>query len=129
MTYVTDPIGDLLTRMRNAQAVGKKTCSAPHSYIKRQLCEILKAGGWIANVEETGEAPKLQILVTFAEDKPSLTLARMSTPGRRLYTDYRSLKPVLRGFGTAILTTSKGLMTDKEARAQKLGGEILCTVS
>ena len=129
MTYVTDPIGDLLTRMRNAQAVGKKSCSAPHSHLKKKLCDILKSEGWIADVEEAGEVPKREIVVTFTEEKPALTLARTSKPGRRVYSDYKSLKPILRRFGIAILTTSHGLMTDKEARKQKLGGEVLCTVS
>ena len=129
MTYVTDPIGDLLTRIRNAQAVGKSSCTAPHSRMKKQLCDILKKEGWIADVEVEGEEPKLQVVVTFAEDKPALTLTRTSKPGRRVYSGCESLKPVLRGFGIAILTTSKGLMTDKESREQKIGGEVLCTIS
>lgn len=129
MTYVTDPIGDILTRMRNAQAVNQKGCKAPHSRMKEQLCNILKEEGWISDVQVEGEAPKLQLVVTFAEDKPSLTIKRTSKPGRRVYSGYNDLKPILRGFGMSILTTSEGIMTDKEANKRKLGGEVLCTIS
>jgi small subunit ribosomal protein S8 len=97
--------------------------------MKTQLCEILKSEGWIADVQVEGEEPKQQVVVTFAAEKPVLTLSRTSKPGRRVYSNYKDLKPVLRGFGMAILTTSEGIMTDKEARKRKLGGEVLCTVS
>ena len=129
MTYVTDPIGDLLTRMRNAQAANHTTCSAPHSRLKKQLCDILKAEGWIADVQVEGEAPKQHLVIAFVEGKPRLTLARVSKPGRRAYKGYEDLKPVLRGFGMAVLTTSEGLLTDKEARKRKLGGGVICTIS
>lgn len=76
-----------------------------------------------------GEEPRRRLLVTFAEEKPELTVARVSRPGRRVYSGYGDLKPVLRGFGMAILSTSEGLMTDREARKRKLGGEVLCTIS
>jgi len=129
MTYVTDPIGDLLTRMRNAQHVKHTQCRAPWSRIKQELCELLKKEGWIADMQVVGEAPKQEIEVTFVEDKPALTLKRVSKPGRRVYAGTGELKPVLHGFGIAILTTSQGLMTDVEARKQKIGGEVLCTLS
>jgi len=129
MTYVTDPIGDILTRIRNAQAANHKACRAPHSRVKEQLCNLLKTEGWIADVQVEGEAPKLQLVVTFAKEKPALTIKRTSKPGRRVYSGYDELKPILRGFGMAILTTSEGIMTDKEAQKRKLGGEVLCTVS
>ncbi|PIQ75871.1 30S ribosomal protein S8 [Candidatus Peregrinibacteria bacterium CG_4_9_14_3_um_filter_49_12] len=129
MTYVTDPIGDFLTRMRNAQAARHSTCSAPYSRMKLELGEILKKEGWLADVQVEGEVPKQQVTVTFVEEKPRLTLKRLSKPGRRLYMGHGDLKPVLRGFGIAILTTSEGLMTDVEARKRKLGGEVLCTIS
>ncbi len=129
MTYVTDPIGDLLTRMRNAQSARRDTCKAPHSKLKLALCELLKREGWIQDVKVIGEEPKLTIEVTFIPGKRRLVLERVSKPGRRLYTSASELKPVLRGFGQAILTTSQGLITDKEAKEKKIGGEYLCTIS
>jgi small subunit ribosomal protein S8 len=129
MSPVTDPIGDLLTRIRNAQAAKRDSCTVPHSRLKLELLHLLRQEGWIAGVSVEGEAPKQQIVVAFSSEKPMVTLKRVSTPGRRVYSGSRELKPVIRGFGIAILTTSKGLMTDKEARKQKIGGEILCTVS
>ena len=128
MPFLTDPIGDLLTRMRNAQSARRSTCRAPLSGLKLELCEVLKRDGWIQNVTVTGEAPKQELEVTFAADK-KLTLKRVSRPGQRVYSKSIELKPVLRGYGVAILTTSKGLMTDTEARKQKVGGEVLCTIA
>lgn len=128
MTYVTDPIGDLLTRMRNAQAARRKNCSAPLSRLKLELCELLKREGWLEKVEVIGEAPKQDVRVTFVEGK-KLLLKRVSTPGRRHYAKSTDLMPILRGYGQAILTTSQGLMTDGEARKKNIGGEILCTIA
>ncbi len=128
MTMLNDPIGDLLTRMRNAQHARKNSCSAPLSKIKLQLCEILKREGYIENVEVVGDAPKQDLTVTFVPGK-IIEVKRISKPGRRSYEATANLKPVLNGYGMAIITTSKGLLTDKEARAQKVGGEVLCTVS
>ncbi len=129
MVIVNDPIGDLLTRMRNAQHARRPTCRAPWSKIKQQLLELLKSEGWIADVVVVGDEPKQDLEVTFNPDKPPLQLKRVSKPGRRAYSASVDMKPVLQGFGAAILTTSKGLLTDKEARKQKVGGEVLCTIS
>ena len=129
MPYLTDPIGDLVTRMRNAQMARRAACRAPWSKIKQELCEVLKREGWIADVRVVGDAPKQEIEVAFLPTKQRLTLKRISTPGRRVYAKSAELKPILRGYGAAILTTSEGLMTDGEARKRKLGGEVLCTVS
>ncbi len=128
MSFVNDPIGDFLTRMRNAQAARRKTCRAPLSRLKKELCDLLVREGWLQSVEVLGDAPKQEIEVTFVAGK-TLTLTRKSTPGRRLYARVQDLHPVLRGYGQAILTTSQGLMTDEEARTKKVGGELLCTVS
>jgi len=128
MTVVTDPIGDLLTRMRNAQGARRGTCSAPWSRIKQELCELLKKEGWLQDVRVTGEAPKQDLEVEFVPGK-TLTLARVSTPGRRVYAKAGDLKSVLRGYGIAVITTSEGLLTDTEARKRNVGGEILCTVA
>jgi small subunit ribosomal protein S8 len=128
MTFVNDPIGDLLTRIRNAQAARRLTTNAPWSRIKEELCELLKKGGWIDNVEVTDNEGKKNIEITFTPGK-KLELKRISKPGRRLYGKAAALKPVLRGYGIAILTTSEGLLTDIEARKRNVGGEILCTVA
>lgn len=128
MTYVTDPIGDLLTRMRNAQSARKKTCQAPWSRMKQELCELLKREGWIEDVAVVGEEPKLSVEITFVPGK-QLTLERISTPGRRVYSKSVDIRRVLRGYGHAIITTSEGLLTDVEARKRKIGGEVLCTIS
>ena len=127
-TVVNDPIGDLLTRIRNAQKANRASCRAPWSRLKEDLMKLLKKEGWIANYEVTGEKPMQEIEVTFTTDKPALTLKRVSTPGRRSYAGFTELRPVMRGFGVAIITTSHGLMTDKEAKKKKVGGEVLCTI-
>lgn len=128
MSPVTDPIGDLLTRIRNAQAARRARCTAPWSKIKLELCELLRREGWIAAVEVTGEEPKQELLLSFVPGK-TLQLKRESKPGRRLYAKSSELRPVLRGYGIAVLTTSQGLLTDKEARKRKIGGEVLCTIA
>ena len=129
MVIVSDPIGDLITRMRNAQHARRPTCMAPWSKIKQQLCELLKQEGWIAGVAVVGEEPKQDLEITFLPEKSSLTLKRVSKPGRRVYAAASELKPVLQGFGIAVITTSQGLLTDKEARKKRVGGEVLCTIS
>lgn len=129
MTYVTDPIGDLLTRIRNAQRVRHAECRVPWSRAKEQLLSVLKAEGWVADVQTDGEGVAREITVQFSEDRPALELKRVSRPGRRVYVGYQDMKPVLQGYGIAILTTSQGLMTDAEARKRKIGGEVLCTIA
>ena len=128
MTYVTDPIGDLLTRMRNAQAARRLSCVAPWSRIKQELCELFKAEGWIEEVKVVGEIPEKELEITFVPGK-KLAVKRVSRPGRRAYSKSSELRPILRGYGMAILTTSQGLMTDMQARKKKVGGEVLCTIS
>ncbi|MEK7218003.1 MAG: 30S ribosomal protein S8 [Patescibacteria group bacterium] len=128
MPILSDPIGDLLTRMRNAQKARHTSCSAPWSRINEELLTLLKKEGWVAEVRVLGEAPKQEVEVVFDPGK-KLTLQRVSTPGRRVYSGARELKPVLQGYGIAVVTTSHGLLTDKEARKRKVGGEVLCTVS
>lgn len=128
MTIMSDPIGDLLTRMRNAQHARRATCVAPWSRIKQELLELLQKEGFVAEVKVLGDAPKQDVEVTFQADK-KLEIKRVSTPGRRVYVGAAEIQPVLQGFGIAVLTTSKGLMTGKEARKQKIGGELICTIS
>lgn len=129
MTPFTDPIGDLLTRMRNAQKARHTSCRAPWSRIKVELLTLLKREGWIADVRVTGESPRQEVEVTFAAEKPPLQIKRVSTPGQRIYRGSRGVQPVLRGYGIAVLTTSQGLLTDREARKKNVGGEVLCTIS
>lgn len=128
MPLLSDPIGDLLTRMRNAQHARRTSCEAPLSKIKKELCDLLAREGYLEKVEIQGEAPKQNLVVTFIPGK-TLTLKRVSTPGRRAYRSASELEPVLRGYGMAVITTSHGLLTDKEARAKRVGGELLCTIS
>ena len=127
MSHMNDPIGDFLTRMRNAQSAHRDTCVAPFSKLKLALAELLKKEGYLQDVQVIGEEPKTQLEVTFVADK-MVDFERMSKPGRRVYAGNEDLRPVMRGYGMAILTTSQGLMTDTEAREKKVGGEILCTV-
>ncbi|PIR48417.1 30S ribosomal protein S8 [Candidatus Peregrinibacteria bacterium CG10_big_fil_rev_8_21_14_0_10_55_24] len=129
MAFVTDPIGDLLTRMRNAQSAGQTECRAPWSRTKQSLCEILQKEGWIAGVKVEGEALRQNIVVTFSPEKNRLILKRVSKPGRRVYKGVAELKPFLRGYGIAIITTSQGLLTDAQARKKGVGGELLCTIA
>lgn len=129
MPILTDPIGDLLTRIRNAQKARRRSCRAPWSRIKEELLQLLKAEGWIADVRVLGEAPHQEVEVLFASDRPSLTVKRVSKPGRRVYAGSTDVPRVLRGLGVAVLTTSQGLMTDTKAREKKVGGEVLCTIS
>lgn len=129
MVIMNDPIGDLLTRMRNAQAARHVQCAIPWSEKKHILCTVLKAKGWIGEVKVQGEGKTKEILVIFSPEHPHLTLTRVSTPGRRVYKSAKELRPVLRGFGMAILTTNQGILCDRDARTKNVGGEILCTVS
>lgn len=124
---MNDPIGDFLTRMRNAQRVNRDTCLAPFSKLKLALAELLKKEGYLQDVTVVGDEPKTSIEVTFVPGK-TVDFERMSKPGRRVYAGSDDLKPVLRGYGIAVLTTSQGLMTDNDARQKKVGGELLCTV-
>lgn len=125
----TDPIADLLTRMRNAQAVRRESCACPWSRHKEELCNLLKEVGFIGGVSVAGEGKEKMITVTFAPMRQNLTLTRVSKPGRRVYLGKEELKPHLRGYGLSVLSTSKGLMTDKQAKKEGVGGEVLCTVS
>jgi len=126
---VTDPIADLLTRMRNAQHVRHEQCTCPWSRHKEQICEVLKKEGFISGLSVVGEGKDKIITVSFSPDHPELTLTRTSKPGRRVYCGKGEIKPVLRGYGVAVVSTSKGVMTDKEARREGVGGEVLCAVS
>jgi small subunit ribosomal protein S8 len=129
---MTDPISDFLTHLRNASKAGLAQCVSPHSKLKESLAGILKAEGYIRDVatgtDERGHKT-LVITLKYVDSAPVITgIKRTSTPGRRIYSGYAELPRVLNGLGIAIISTSKGLMKDQDARRQKLGGELVCTV-
>ena len=129
---MTDPIGDMLTRIRNAVVAKHATVDVPHSKLKLSLAAILKSEGYVADYDVTGEEPKLFIRITLkypAPRKNSISgLERVSHPGHRKYVAWNEIPRVKNGLGIAILTSSKGILTDRQARRQRVGGEILCTV-
>jgi len=127
-----DPLGDFLTTLRNALHAQKDSCASQWSRLRAEVARILKDEGYIANFEEktTGDGLR-QLVVTlkYVDGAPAITgIQRHSRPGRRLYYGHTEIPRVLGGLGVAILTTSKGLMKDNEARKQKVGGELLCKV-
>jgi len=129
---MTDPISDFLTRLRNASKAGLAECVMPHSKLKESLAGILKAEGFVRDVttgaDERGHKT-LSVTMKYVDSAPVITgLKRSSTPGRRLYTGYTEIPRVLNGLGISIISTSKGLMKDQDARRNKLGGELVCTV-
>ena len=127
---MTDPIADLLTRMRNALLAKHDRLDVPHSRLKRNLCTLFKDEGFIDDFEVVEDPPQNTIRIYLrysAEGVPAVRrLRRVSKPGRRVYRAADNIKPVLNGRGVAIVSTSKGLVTDHQARAQRVGGEILC---
>jgi small subunit ribosomal protein S8 len=129
---MTDPISDFLTHHRNASKAGLAQCVSPHSKLKESLANILKNEGYVRDVATgTDERGHKTVIVTmkYVDSAPVITgLKRSSTPGRRLYTGYADIPRVLNGLGISIISTSKGLLKDQDARRQKLGGELVCTV-
>ena len=127
----TDPIADMLTRMRNALTVKHKTVSVPASKMKVAIAEVLKNEGYINDYTVT-EGAKANIVIDLKygpnNQKVINGLRRISKPGLRIYASYEDLPKVLNGLGIAIVSTSKGLMTDRQAREQKIGGEVLAYV-
>lgn len=126
---VTDPIADLLTRVRNAQHARYPSCRSPWSRHKQEICALLVREGYLAAVHVEGEGKDRELILEFVEGRPPLTLKRLSRPGRRVYRGKSELTRLRPGLGVAIVTTSEGLMTDRQARKRGIGGEVLCTVS
>lgn len=125
---VTDQIGDFIIQIKNAGAVGKAEVSIPFSSFKMAVAEKLKQAGYIANVEKRGKKVKKTLAITlkYAEGKHVVSdVKRVSKPGRRMYVSVSEVHPVRYGKGSLILSTPKGVLTDKEAREQKVGGESL----
>ena len=130
---VTDPIADYLTRLRNAISANHRVVDIPASNIKKEMTKILFEKGYILNYKFEEEGPQGSIKIALKYDKVTKSsaikgLKRISKPGLRKYTGSDSLPRVLNGLGIAILSTSKGLMSDKDARQDKVGGEVLCYV-
>jgi small subunit ribosomal protein S8 len=130
---MTDPIADFLTRIRNAVNVGHKVVEIPASKMKLELTRILHEKGYILayKIIEGSPSNTIKIALKYHPDtkRPAIKkLQRISTPGLRQYTDVQNMPRVLNGLGIAVLSTSKGIMTDKEAVAQNVGGEVLCYV-
>ena len=127
----SDPIADMLTRIRNAQAATHEMVEVPHSKLKAEIARVLKREGFITDYVSEGGAKKvLRVYLKYSpEGEPSIRgLQRVSRPGLRKHTGVDEIRPVLGGMGVAILTTSQGIMTDQEARRQRVGGEVLCSV-
>jgi small subunit ribosomal protein S8 len=129
---MTDPIADLATRVRNALVNRSPQVRVPHSRIKAGICEVLKREGYILGfgVESGDGHPWLSIQLKYGPDGEQVlqSIQRVSRPGCRIYRGWREHEPVLRGMGIVVLTTTKGVLSDREARAQKLGGEALLEV-
>ncbi len=129
---MTDPIADLLTRIRNGLRAKKSFVELPSSSLKVEVSKILKEEGYIRDfkVTEDGKQGILRLDLKYSPDgRPVIEgLRRESSPGRRVYVGRDDIRPVLGGLGTGILTTSRGVLTDKQARREGVGGELLCTV-
>ena len=129
--HLTDPIADMLTRIRNANIAKHTSVAIPFSKIKESIANILKNEGYISEYEIKEEGTKKDIVVTLKTvDGETVIkgLKRISKPGRRVYSSVENLPKVLGGLGIAIVTTPKGVLTDKECRKQSVGGEVLCYV-
>lgn len=129
---MTDPIADMLTRIRNAQAARKRSVMIPYSRVKHDIANILHQEGYIATVAiDTGEGVRkvLMIDLIYQGTLPRMSsLKRVSTPGKRVYQSYKRMPNVLNDLGIAIVSTPKGVMTNRKARQEKVGGEVLCEV-
>jgi small subunit ribosomal protein S8 len=129
---MTDPIADMFTRIRNAQAMGKQTVSMPASKVRQALVDLLKAEGYVleSRRSEDGGKAQLEIKLKYFEGKPAIErIERVSRPGLRVYRGKDGLPKVLGGLGISIVSTSSGLMTDAQARAKGLGGEVIGRVA
>lgn len=129
---MNDPIADFLTRVRNAGAARHATCTIPASRMKEELSRILQSEGYIEGFDSEGEGPhrKLVLRLRYGPDGESAIqgLQRFSKPGRRIYRSKDEIPHVLGGLGVSIVSTSRGIMTDHQAREQRVGGEVLCQV-
>lgn len=129
---ITDPVGDLLTRIRNALHARHADVQIPHSKLKAQIAEILRREGYVEDVDiiPAGVQSAIKVKLKYTPDRRAtiLGLKRISKPGLRVYAGRKAIRQVQGGLGIAILSTSKGVMTDREARRGNVGGEVLCEV-
>jgi small subunit ribosomal protein S8 len=129
---VNDPIGDMLARIRNAQERGKSKVAVPHSKLRENVLNVLQGEGFIrgfAVVQQGNNKAEIEVELKYFDGAPVIReLQRVSKPGRRVYASVATLPTVFNGLGISILSTPKGVMSDAEARAQNVGGEVLCTV-
>lgn len=129
---MTDPVSDMLARIRNGALARHDRVEMPHSNLKKHIAEVLKSEGFVDDVRESdGEGKKtLTLVLRYGRGKDSAIdgVRRVSAPGRRVYVRYDRIPRVRSGMGISILSTSRGVMTDRQAREQKVGGELLCEV-
>ena len=129
---MTDPIADLLTRIRNMNRLKRRRAMVPYSKLKEQILETMLREGFITefNVQGEGTSKQLEVVLKYGPEGEYVinTIQRVSRPGRRVYRGVEELQPVLKGMGIHVVSTNKGILSDREARAQKVGGEILCEV-
>ncbi len=129
---MTDPLGDMLTRIRNGQRARKNLISSPASKLRSNVLDVLKREGYIRDYEQRELRPgvsEIEIQLKYHEGEPVIReIARVSTPGRRVYSKIKDLQRVYNGLGIAILSTPRGVLSDTEARDQNVGGEVLCQV-
>ena len=129
---MTDPVADMLTRIRNVVMVSRREVEVPYSNLKRAIADALLREGYLSQVEEAGEGPEkaLRLGIKYGPDgeKVIRVIKRESKPGRRIYKRARDIPRVLDGLGTAIVSTSKGVLSDRECRRANVGGELLCIV-
>ena len=129
---MSDPLADLLTRIRNAVRAGFPSVEAPSSQLKVHVCDVLKREGYIVDYvsEDDGKQGILRIQLKYTEDRKSVIqgIKRVSKPSLRIYAGANKIPPVRSGLGIAVVTTSKGVMTAKQARTENVGGEVLCEV-
>lgn len=128
---MTDPIADMLARLRNGQMARKEIVRMPASKLKRAVLDVLKTEGYITDVVDVSDSkhPELEVTLKYANGKPVMSeISRYSRPGLRQYSPSKEVPLVRNGLGVAIVTTSKGVMTDSQARDMNVGGEVLCKV-
>lgn len=129
---MSDPLGDMLTRIRNGQSAGKSVVSSPASRLRANVLEVLKREGYIrdySSIEVRTGVSELKIELKYHEGTPVISqIQRVSTPGRRVYSGIKDLKRVYNGLGISILSTPRGVLSDNEARDANVGGEVLCQV-
>ena len=128
---ITDPIADMLTRIRNSQAVKKSEVLIPYSKLKFEIAKILKHENYIDSFEKIEEAkfPQIKIVLKYEDNEPAIKhIKRVSKPGLRVYAGKSEIKGVLNNLGISIISTSTGLMTNKEAKKKGIGGEVICEI-